>query len=370
MTLSTDRSLWDYRAVRQLAVVLAILAALYFAFQIRATLVPIGVAFLLSYAVEPVVRWLKQRFGVPRGVSAAVCMLLLAAVVAGFWSWAGPKLAGQITQLVDRLPDYVEFLRTRLGIEAKSLDEFVQSLQGGQAGGVPSALRMSDLLLAGGLRVFGVVGTVTAATVDVIITAFLLLVFFVLFVVYKGWADHLAWVVPRRHRDDVRKVLGHMDQALGAYVRGQLLVALFTFTGFLVGFFLVDVPYWFVVALIGGIFSLIPYGQVSGPALAIVLKFLESQTGDVTFSWSGVLLAPLLVYAVTQSMETWVITPLVQGEINKLHPAVILVALVLGGSIAGVIGVVLAIPVTAAARASIREFVVNTDSPPGGSASD
>jgi len=361
MTIPTDKSLWEYRAVRQLLGVVCVLAAVYFAYCVRATLAPIGVAFFFSSAVEPVVRVLKQRYGVPRGVSATACMLILAGVVTAFWSWAGPRLAGQINDLIDKMPAYVEFLRGHLGVDAKSLEELVTSLRQARADYVQSAIRLSDLVVAGGRRVFGVVGTVTAATISVLVATFLLIVFFILFVVYKGWESSAAWIIPQRHRDDVRKVLGHVDRALGAYVRGQLLVALFTFSGFLLGFFLVDVPYWFVVALIGGVFSLIPYGQVSGLVLAIVLKFLESQTGDVTFTWAGVFLAPMLVYGVTQSMETWVITPMVQGEINKLHPAVILVALVLGGSIAGVIGVVLAIPLTAATRASIREFDLDKD---------
>lgn len=364
MNVRNDTSLWDVRAVRQLLGLACILALLYVAYRIRVTLAPIGIAFLLSYAVEPPASWLRSRFRIPRAVSAAVSLLLFAVAIGAFWAWAGPRLAEQINDLVDKAPDYADVVREKLGIEATSVDEFIDSLQNGESNNVKRALRLSDVLVSGAQRVFGFVGTIAAGTVYVLLGFFVIIVFFVLFVTYRGWGKQVERLIPKRHRDSVRKIAGYMDRALGAYVRGQLIVAVFTTTGFCIGFALVGVPYWFVVALIGGFFSLVPYGQLAGPLLAIALKLLDVQVGDDTFSWWGVLIAPLVVYAITQSAESWVITPLVQGEINKLHPAVIITVLILGGAIAGIPGLVLAIPVAATVKASLREFVLDTEQPP------
>jgi predicted PurR-regulated permease PerM len=362
MDRQVEKSIWEVRAVRELFVLLCTLALIYMAYRIRATLAPIGFAFLLSYAVEPPVRYLRERYRVPRGVSAAISMVVFVGGIVAFWAWAGPKLADQTNELIDKLPEYAEVLRGHLGIEAGNVDEFIESLRDSEAGDVQQAMRLSDLLAAGVQRAFGFVGTIATGTLYAVVAFFMIIVFFFLFVTYKGWGKHVEWIMPRNHRESVRKVVGYMDRALGAYVRGQLLVALFTFTGFSVGFSLAGVPYWFVVALIGGAFSLIPYGQALGPLVAITLKLLESQVGEAAFSWWGVLLTPLVVYAITQSLESWVITPLVQGEVNKLHPAVILTVLILGGSIAGIVGLILAIPVTATIKASLREFVFDRNS--------
>jgi predicted PurR-regulated permease PerM len=354
-----DTGIWDRRVVRELSALLCVVVLVYVAYRIRATLAPIGLAFLLSYAVEPAVRYLRDHYRVPRGASAAISLVIFIAGVAAFWVWAGPKFAEQTNALFDKLPDYAEVLRDHLGIEAGNVDEFIESLKDRESGDVQRAVQLSNLFVAGAQRMFGFVGTIAAGTLYAVIGVFLVIVFFFLFVTYRGWGKHLEWLAPASRRESIRKVLGYMDRALGAYVRGQLLVALFTFTGFSVGFFLVDVPYWFVVALIGGLASLIPYGQVLGPVVAITLKLLESQVGETAFSWWGVLLAPLVVYGITQSLESWVITPIVQGEINKLHPAVIITVLILGGSIAGVAGLILAIPVAATVRASLQEFVLD-----------
>jgi predicted PurR-regulated permease PerM len=361
MSQPADHSLWDFRAVREFVVLLGVLAVVYVAYRIRATLAPIGLAFLLSYAAEPPVRYLQERYRVPRAASAAVSLILFVAGIGVFWGWAGPRLADQMNELIDRLPQYAEVLRGRLGIEDEDVDAFVSSLTDSETQDVQRTIQLSNLLVAGAQRMFGFVGTVALGTLYAIIALSLVVVFFFLFVTFKGWGKHADRVVPRSHRAAVRQVVGYFDQALGAYVRGQLIVALFTFAGFSIGFFLAGVPYWFVVALIGGTFSLIPYGQALGPLLAITLKLLESQVGETAFSWWGVLFAPLLVYGITQSLESWVITPLVQGEVNKLHPALILTVLILGGSIAGIPGLILAIPVTATVKASLREFVFQNE---------
>jgi predicted PurR-regulated permease PerM len=357
MNLEPDKSLWEYRAVREVIAVVTIGVLFYLAYQIRMTLLPIGIAFLLSYAVEPPVRILHERARIPRGVSATFSLLVFLIIFVVFWGWATPRFAEQANDLIEKLPDYVKVLRDRLGIERREVNAFIDSIRQSEGKGVEQAIQLSDFVIVGAKRTFGVVGTVAATTFYLGAAFLLMAVFFFVFVTYRGWGEHLEWIIPNNHRRTAKTVLGYMDRALGAYVRGQLLVALFTFIGFSVGFFLADVPYWFLVALIGGLFSLIPYGQASGPILAISLKFLDSQTGDGSFSLWGVLLAPLVVYAITQSLETWVITPLVQGEINKLRPTVIIIVLILGGAIAGVLGLILAIPITATVNASIRELI-------------
>jgi len=351
-----DNGLWSYRAFRQLVGAACVAVLLILAYRIRATLILIGAAFLLSYAVEPVVGFLKDRFRIPRAASAGVSLILLIGAMAVFWLWAAPQLTRQINELKDNLPRYVDTIGENLGLDSKDFENLVESLGDGETPEAERAMRLGDVFWPGLQRLFGIVGTVTATLMYAVFASLLVIAFFFLFVTYRGWGENVLKAVPREHRDSMRKLTGFADRALGAYVRGQVLVAVFTFTVFSIGFSLADVPYWFIVALIGGVFSLVPYGQVLGPASAIALKLLEAQSGDATFGWWSVVLAPLVVYAVSQSMETWVITPIIQGEVNKLHPALVLTVLILGGAIAGVVGLILAIPIAATIKASIREF--------------
>jgi predicted PurR-regulated permease PerM len=346
MQQPVDRNLWEMRALRQLFLVGALVTVVVLAYQIRAILIPIGIAFLFSYAADPPVSYLQRRLGLHRGISAVGCLLLAGGVLTLFSIWAVPNLSGQVNQLVERIPKYAQILRSRMG-ESAQVMEFVEKLK--------------DLLATGWPKLFGLVGDAISTTAYLALSLALIIVFFYIFVTHRGWTKPLQRLLPRHYEDKAGKVVGYMDLALGAYVRGQLLVALFTFSGFCIGFSLAGVPDSLVVASIGGVFSLVPYGQVLGPVLAISLKFMESQVDGGAFSWGAIFLGPLLVYSVTQSLETWVITPLVQGEINKLHPMVILTVLILGGALGGVIGLVLAIPVAATIRASVQEFCLQPE---------
>ena len=139
-----------------------------------------------------------------------------------------------------------------------------------------------------------------------------------------------------------------------------MVVAFFTGMVFGVGFYAVGVPYWFLAAGVGGLFSIIPYGQASGWVLAVLFSLLEAQTqgGEGDIQWLTVLAGPTIVYAIMQSLETFVITPLVQGSSTKLHPVAVLAAVVGGGSLGGIVGVFLAIPFVASGKILLQEVLL------------
>ena len=162
---------------------------------------------------------------------------------------------------------------------------------------------------------------------------------------------------PANRRQLAAEVLGEVRDVLSGFARGQILVALFTTAGFLVGFSLVGVPHALVAALIGGVFSIIPNGQASGWLVAILLSALERDPA-ASFDWLSIVVLPTSVYAVTQSLETFVVTPLVQGSRTRLHPLAVLGALIAGGAVGGLAGVFLAIPAAACGRIIIARILL------------
>lgn len=361
---AADRHLWQIRPLREAAWLALAALILWVLYLLRMILAPILVAFALAYVVDPAVRLAQKRYGVPRGVSAAA--LLLLAVLLGLASvvWVSPVLVEQSERLVDRIPHYWESLQVRAA-ELRTGDP-----NDPNAAPAPTTQHVADRIIArtdwqqlgdsfvtGASRAFGFVGTIVSAGAYLAMAFILIIVLFVYFVATLDRVEGVKRYFPASRRDHIWELLIKIDHAFSGYVRGQFVVAIFTTTGFCIGFWLTDVPYWFIVSLIGGALSLIPYGQMSGWALAIALKYLDTQTGDATFSWLGILVAPSIVYACTQTMETWIITPWVQSESVNLHPVTIIVALLVGGAIAGVIGLILAIPATASARMLFNELV-------------
>lgn len=348
--------LWEITAVREALILLVIIGLLIAIYSGRAILAPIAVAFALAYCVDPVVSGMRHRFNWPRVAGVLILLLMMVGMLIVFSIWLMPRLVQQTTGLLESMPVYWETVRAYL--TNQSLPDSVDVTLDPQAAlnSIEPATVMQGAVqgLSGAVGIFSqALGTAGYAAMSSVLIP-------ILFITFATYFDRLASsrnYLPQSQRERIWKMLKTVDAAFSAYIRGQLIVAVFTTLGFCIGFALIGVPYWFVVSLIGGALSLIPYGQVSGIVLAVLLKLAESLTGSAEFSWLGIFVAPLLVYLVTQSMETWVITPLVQGGATKLHPVIVIVALVIGGMLAGIVGLILAIPLTAAGRTIFNDLV-------------
>lgn len=152
-----------------------------------------------------------------------------------------------------------------------------------------------------------------------------------------------AELTPPRYREEAVYVAGQVATALGSFVRGQLLVAFIVGVASSVGLWVLDIPFWLIIGILAGILNLVPFaGPVVGGALAALVALLN---GSVTKA-----LIAIAVFTAIQQVDNHIITPLVQRARVKLSPMVIVLALIIGGSLAGLLGVLVAVPVTAAIR--------------------
>jgi len=206
--------------------------------------------------------------------------------------------------------------------------------------------------IAGSL--FTVILTVAIAAVTTVSFAF-------------AWPDILAMgreLIPAAHRERVLELVGRMDRTVSAFVRGRLTVAAIVGCLYAIGWTVVGVPYGLLLGLGVGVLSLVPYLAAVGLPVAWLLLalhliahpdpsswYLEAGTdGAVAIVWWKVLVFPWLVNFVTQQTEDYVLNPLIQGKATELHPAAIMIAVIAGGSLAGLYGMLLAVPVAACAK--------------------
>ena len=317
------------RAVREGLVLLGLVAALAIAWQLRTVVLPALLALLLAHVAEPVLDRLAERWNVPRVASS----LALVAVVFGTFALVAfvglPRLAEDLVELSDRLPG----LARSLGVPPRAIDR-LQSLEG------------RDVLARAG-SVVSVASAVLGATATALISLIFAAALFVFISVEIKRLPSVGPYLPRSKRDALLEFGDDLLRIFGGFLRGQLVVALFTTIGFAIGFSLLGVPYALIAASVGGLLSFIPNGQASGWLLAMLFASFESIAQGEGVVWERSLLYPTLVYFVTQSLETFVVTPLVQGELTQLHPLAVIAALIAGGSLGGLLGIFLAIPVAA-----------------------
>jgi len=150
-------------------------------------------------------------------------------------------------------------------------------------------------------------------------------------------------LTPPRYREEAVFVARQVATALGSFVRGQLLVAFIVGAAGSLSLFYLEIPFWAIIGILSGVLNLVPFaGPIFGGALAALVALLD---GSVTKAVLAVIL-----FTAIQQVDNHIITPLVQRTRVQLSPLVIVLALIVGGALAGLLGVLVAVPLTAAAR--------------------
>jgi predicted PurR-regulated permease PerM len=303
---------------------LLLLIALWLAAErVSKILLIVAMAGVLAYVAHPAVKLLEPRLSRP-GATILV-YLLFVVLAAALGSLLIQGLVAQLGSFAQAVPAEVDELQARLSGLERQLG--AGGMISGQLAGLQQAL--------GANRAAGILGSVGAAMTNVILTLFISLYF-----VLDGERiiGSIRRMVPREHQDKVLFVQNTLSHIVGAYIRGQVLMALIVSVSTGIGMFLLGVQYALLIAVAAFVFQLIPMiGPFLTGALAVTIAAFQS------FS----LVVWVLVYYLTvQLIESNVLGPRISGRAVGLHPAASLLALITGAELFGFWGAMLAVPVT------------------------
>jgi predicted PurR-regulated permease PerM len=313
---------------------------------------PFVLGLLLVYLLDPPVRWLARR-GMRRSVAIIVVYVVAVLLFLEFLNLTLTPLIDEIVRLLRDLPalaqqlqeqaDRVSQIYDRLAIP-DSIRQWIGSMiasitQGGPGGG--STFDPTDLIPV----LTGVTSIVGGLFAYVILPVW---VFYVL-------KDRVTLTrqfdrsLPAAWRFDVWATLRIVRQVFGQWVRAQLIlgvtVGVFTFIGLLILSATVDPVfgrYAILLSVTAGILELVP---IIGPIISAIPAVLLAATAGVE-----AVIAAFALYLIVQQVENNLLVPKIQGDAIELHPALVIAAIVIGGSLAGLLGAILALPVTAAMR--------------------
>lgn len=448
--LDPSKPIWTRRWFQVLLGLLLILAVgsfvlplvLWVIYATRSVLLPVLVALVLAYAVEPWVRWLEQRGRIPRPISAVGLIAGLLALLTGLILYLGPQLARQIKDLVGwfqvtfpaKLRQFVEWSSVNVELWSKRLEDLIRrsaqsepadsaaapsgasppgtpdaaagptagptatsdstqpppadpatgagtqpapsAAEGpaplSEAGETPGAFTrlaenvdfrtitatIFDWLDVGYEVIASTIGFATYVTVAVAIIGFCFYFFVCKFPHMQRWCVPF---IPQSRREDVLRVLSMMDESVSAFIRGRLVQALVIAVVLSTGWWAVGVPYWLLLGICGGLLNLIPYAAVIVWPLALILtgaRVFAIDEPAFGLSFWFVFFWPTVIYLLAQGLDGWVIEPLVQGKATNLEPVTVLLAVLVGGSLAGLLGMLIAIPAAACIRILAREVVL------------
>lgn len=320
-------------------------------FAVRQIFTPFLIGLALAYLLDPVVSWMESK-RIPRSVGIVLLFATLVLGVLLVGVYVVPRAQGAIATFADQMPSQFKDVQSRLGpywqkIDAQYHDKIVLAQEKLKKGLEENLPRLLDPVQKAATRAFS---SFVAFFVSLVAVISVPVFTFYLLKDIARVREICVDVVPPRYRATVVAHAKEMDEVISAFVKGQITVATILSGIYVVGLSIIGVPGAILVGLFCGYANMVPYlGIATGIPLASVLAFMEDKDfSSVVWVW--------VLFAAAQFVEGTIITPYVVGEKVGLHPVVMILALMIWGEILGFVGLLLAIPATAALTVLFRSW--------------
>ena len=345
------------KVVRWLIAGLIATALVWLVNRLSSVLLPFVIAWVLAYMIYPFVRFLETKCRLKyRVVSIIVALLIVFAVlVLGFFLVVPPIIEESLrmSKLItvyfnDTLASSELFANIQNILQSYASDDsLMKLLQHSSVVDVAENLVLKAWEFLSGTLNFaiGLLGSVIV----------LLYLFFIL-MDYEKISEGWIRFIPAGQRNFASMVAGDVKSGMNAYFRGQSLIALLVGILFSIGFLIIDFPMAIGLGLFIGLLNLIPYLQLVGFIPTIILALVKAADTGQNF-WI-IMLCALAVFAVVQTIQDVFLTPKIMGHVTGLKPAIILLSLSIWGSLLGIIGLIIALPLTTLLISYYRRFVL------------
>lgn len=342
-----------------LLIVFVLVGLIYLAYKVQSVLNPLIFSLGIAYILNPAVEFFQRR-GIPRLLAVillfVVFLAVMIVVVYGVFSAASEAIRFT-SWLAEKLPEAYSYVEKRLTPDYRQrIGRILEDIVGSITSHTGQIAQYS----------FNMLISIASSIVFVVNIAVLvpLYVFFFMWrydrvvVFFKG-------IIPVRYRERTIKLLKRFDEILSAFFRGRLLVCLFVAITTGIGFALIGLPFSWVLGIYIGVLNILPYVPIFlGLPVVLLVAYLSY------FDFAHPFYA-FLIFSVIQFLDGFVLTPIIQSKSVGLHPITTVVVLLIGSELAGVFGLLLAIPVAAMIKVLLKEFLLkdvplsmDTDSPP------
>ncbi|HEY9718251.1 MAG TPA: AI-2E family transporter [Trichormus sp.] len=324
--------------LKVIGLVLGALLAVWLIVQLQVLIVNLLIALTLASAIAPVAEWGEKR-GISRSAMLLVVYLSVCLTYTVMAFALAPAVKAQASQLYLHLPVYLA-----------SVTSWFQTVIGGLAGDQAQSIKVdSELVHNVAMKLGHETLDMTAGLLGLVLNGLLVLFLTAYFVVEAKsiWEKLLVWLPPGI-RPKVTRLIRPLGARMGGYVRGQILVSLAVSAFLGIGLTLLKVNYSIVLGVLAGLLNLVPFvGSLSACVFAVVVAANQN-------IWlAGAVLG---LFAFEQWCESNFIVPYLLGRHVEMHPIIVLFAVLIGASLLGVPGALVAVPVTSAALFLAQEF--------------
>ncbi|MDD5749283.1 MAG: AI-2E family transporter [Patescibacteria group bacterium] len=309
--------------------VILILVIILFVYLIKDVLALFFVAIVLASAFDPLIDRLQKK-RIPRSLSIILVYLVFLSLVGGaIYMMTGPIIT-QVRDMSRAFPEFYQKINQAL--------IYLQNIEAESGAKEAIGANFSDITKGLSQLGSGIFKTLTTVFGGVISFFVVLVITFYLTVQEEAMKRFVSGIIPIKRRPYVMGLIDEMQHRMGYWLRGQMFLSLMVFTLTYIGLSILGVKYALLLALLAGIFEIVPF---IGPWISAIpgVFFAFSQS-------PGKAVAVAIMYFIVQQIESNLLTPKVMGKSTGLNPLVVLLAVLIGARLGGILGALLAIPMT------------------------
>lgn len=356
------------RFIRGVISILLFVGVLYLINRLSGVLLPFFVAWLIAYLIYPLVHFIQYRLRFKSRIASILCaILLVCGIGTGAFLLIVPPMVEEIGRVNQLLIHYFSS-GSYQGNVPEMLSGFVREHL--DYNWLSSLLKEESSMNA--LReALPKVWSLLSESVNLLFSVFTLFIIllYVVFILMDYESISQGWVglLPPKYRTFTVSLLTDIKEGMNRYFRGQSLVALCVGILFSLGFLIIDFPMAIGLGMLIGLLNLVPYLQIIGFVPTVLLAILK--TADTGGNFWLILGSALLVFVVVQVIQDGFLVPRIMGRITGLNPAIILLSLSIWGSLMGMIGMIIALPLTTLMLSYYQRYIIRKEhfSPPEGS---
>ncbi len=325
-------------SITRLVIGIAItIVIIYLMIYVRTALIPFFMAWFIAYLINPIVLFVQDKLHIRSKIVSVIIVLSVIFALISAFAWAF------IPRIIDEI--------------AKGIDLFNESNLPERINEGLAKLKITTDMATKGLSVVSQVIDTSLSTVYAILGLFVTLIYLIFILKdFEVISNGALSLIPLKYRERSSVVIEDVKEGMNRYFRGQALVALCVGILLSIGFSIISLPMGIILGLFIGMLNFVPYLQVVGIAPMVIVSLLQSSNSGDSF-WL-VFGSALLVLAIVQTIQDLFLVPKIMGRVTGLNPAIILLSLSIWGILLGVIGMIIALPLTTLLLSYYKRFIV------------
>lgn len=347
--------------IRGLMIILGCVCFCLLLNRLSGVLWPFFVAWLLAYMIYPLVIFLEKKCHLRfRALCILIALVIVLGAVTGLFFLIVPPTIDAISKLSDDFGNIVVKYVSDAHIQEEIMRYFDKNFTSNQLFQIlqkESTMTAVQTVLAEAWEFLCGTMNLVFGLLNVFV---IFLYFFFILLDYEKISEGWKKMIPVNQRGTAVKVFEDVEVGMNKYFRGQALVASMVGILFAIGFCIIDFPMAIGLGLFIGLLNMVPYLQLIGFLPTIILALLKS--ADTGESFWFIMVCALAVFAIVQVIQDMILTPRIMGKVMGLNPAVILLSLSVWGSLLGVIGLIIALPLTTLVWSYYKRLVIGDNS--------